>query len=261
MDFENKVVLITGGHSEIGKETAKYMARRGAQLSLAGKIESDLRSVANECMKFHCVEPLITAGDLTDEQYVLSLVERTSDKFGELDVLVNADGIIQFGNIESSQIMDEYDRNFKFNVRPIIYLITCAIPHLKKTRGNIVLVSNLAGMRSLPDLLAYSMSQKALNQLTRCTALELASTGIRVNAVNPRAMDSPIYDVSDFDKEDYYDNIKNFYPLGRLGLPSEIASVIGFLACNRANFTTGATIAVDGGRHRSTSLAKNNPIF
>ncbi|XP_014278280.1 uncharacterized oxidoreductase TM_0325 [Halyomorpha halys] len=251
MDFKDKVVLITGSCSGIGRETAKYMARRGAQLSLAGNTDSDLRDVSNECLKYRCVEPLITVGDINDDQYVTSLVEGTVDKFGKIDVLVNAEGAVQFGNIESPQIMEQYEHSFDFNVRPIIYLITCAIPHLKKTRGNIVFVSNLAGIRSMPDLLAYSMTQKTLNQLTRCTALELAPKQIRVNAVNPRATDSPIYEDADCEVEDYYDKLKNFYPLGRLGLPSEVASVIGFLACDRAAFITGATISVDGGRHRS----------
>jgi NAD(P)-dependent dehydrogenase (short-subunit alcohol dehydrogenase family) len=125
------------------------------------------------------------------------------------------------------------------------------LPHLEKTKGNIVNVSSVAGTRSFPNVLAYCVSKAGVDQLTRCTALELAPKGVRVNAVNPGVVVTNLHKRGGMDSENYQNflkNSENTHPLGRVGEASEVADLIYFLASDKAAWITGATYAIDGGR-------------
>jgi NAD(P)-dependent dehydrogenase (short-subunit alcohol dehydrogenase family) len=169
-----------------------------------------------------------------------------------LDVLVNAAGIISLGTIETTSLA-EWDRMMEINVRVIFQLVQAAVPHLEKTRGNIVNVSSVAGLRSFPNVLAYCVSKAALDQLTRCSALDLAPKGIRVNAVNPGVVVTNLHRRSGMDEQKYaafLEHSKTTHPLGRVGKPEEIAELIFFLASSeKAEWITGETVSIDGGRH------------
>jgi len=148
--------------------------------------------------------------------------------------------------------LEQYDRVMSVNVRSVYQLTMLCVPHLIATRGNIVNVSSLAGTRSVPNLLVYSMSKSALDQMTRCTALELASKGVRVNSVNPAVIDTEIFTragMSDDDYAKYLEQSKTTHPLGRVGKVEEVAQAIAFLASTRASFITGEHLHIDGGRH------------
>ena len=126
------------------------------------------------------------------------------------------------------------------------------VPHLTATRGNVVNVSSLNGSRSFPGKLAYNMSKAAINQMTRCTALELASKGIRVNSVNPGIIVTEIHKRAGISDDEYAKSLerhKTTHPLGRVGDVEEVARAITFLASGSASFITGAHLHVDGGRH------------
>lgn len=139
------------------------------------------------------------------------------------------------------------------NLRVVYLLTQLTIPHLKKTKGNIVNVSSVNGLRSFPGVAVYNVSKSALDQLTRCTALELAADGVRVNSVNPGVIATEIHKrggMNDSEYKAFMERSKTTHPLGRPGNADEVANAIRFLADNRdASFITGVTLSVDGGRH------------
>ena len=253
-DLARKVALITGASSGIGAATAVLFARLGASLALVGRNEVNLRRTRDECVRVlhaEAEQPLLIVSDLNNEEDVIRMVNNTIKKFGQLDILVNGAGIIDTGTVETTSL-EQYDRLMNVNVRAVYQLTMLCVPHLIATRGNIVNVSSLAGTRSLAGILAYSMSKAALDQMTSCTALELASKGVRVNSVNPGAIMTELHKrggMSDDDYANFMERCKTTHPLGRAGDPDDVAQAIVFLASSNASFITGELLHVDGGRH------------
>ena len=137
------------------------------------------------------------------------------------------------------------------NLRSVFYLIQKCVPHLIETKGSIVNVSSVTGLRAFPNVLSYCVSKAGIDQLTRCVALELAPKGVRVNAVNPGVVVTNLHKRGGMPEEDYLkflDNAKNTHPLGRPGEPEDVAELIYFLASDKSSWITGGTYEVDGGR-------------
>ncbi|KAM5152262.1 3-oxoacyl-[acyl-carrier-protein] reductase FabG-like isoform 2-T2 [Mantella aurantiaca] len=251
MSLKGKVCLVTGASSGIGSGTAVLFAELGARLALNGRNLEKLQQTAQRCEETSGLKPLLVPGDLTDEKVLQRLVEETVGHFGQLDVLVNSGGIIAMGTVESTTLED-YDRMMNTNVRSLFYLTHLATPHLIKTKGNIVNVSSVTGQRSFPGILAYCMSKSAVDHMTRCVALELASKQVRVNAVCPGVIVTEIHKRGGMTEEQYQEFLKRTketHALGRPGKVEEVARVIAFLASDAASFITGVTMPVDGGRH------------
>lgn len=251
-DFKNKVVLITGASSGIGAGTAEFLATKGAWLALVARNAENLRNVAAKCTPtFGAPEPLQIIADVTNEADTKRIVDTTIEKFNRLDVLVNNAGILKRGTIETSTL-PEYDDVMNVNVRSVFHLTHLAVPYLRATKGSIVNVSSVNGMRSFPGVLAYNMSKAALDQFTQCVALELADKGVRVNSVNPGVIITNIHKTGGMDEQAYaafLEHSKTTHALGRPGNAIEVAETIAFLASERASFITGAILPVDGGRH------------
>ncbi|XP_011252032.1 uncharacterized protein LOC105248759 isoform X2 [Camponotus floridanus] len=248
MSFAGKVVLITGASSGIGAATAVHLAQLGASLSISGRNKDNLNKVAEQCGKS---KPFIVTGELTNETDVKNIIDLTIKHYGKLDVLINNAGILESGSIESTSL-EQYDNVFNINVRSVYQLTALAVPHLIKTKGNIVNVSSVTGLRSFPNCLAYCMSKAALDQFTRCIALELGPKQVRVNAVNPGVVITNLHRSSGMDEEQlktFFEHAKETHILGRPGDVTEVAKSIAFLASDDATFITGATLPVDGGRH------------
>ncbi|XP_068631067.1 3-oxoacyl-[acyl-carrier-protein] reductase FabG-like [Battus philenor] len=251
--FTDKVVLITGASSGIGAETAIEFAKLNANLVITGRNKENLEKVGKQCEDGSKgkQKPLIVIADMNVEADIEKIIQKTIEKFSKLDVLVNNAGILESGTIETTNLA-QYDRVMSTNVRGPYYLTMLAVPHLIKTKGSIVNVSSVAGMRSFPNVLSYCISKSALDQLTRCTALELALKGVRVNAVNPGVITTGIHMKSSMNEKQYEEFLKTCsatHALGRPGDSKEVASVIIFLASDAASNITGATLPVDGGRH------------
>ncbi|CAG9858679.1 unnamed protein product [Phyllotreta striolata] len=249
MSFVGKVILITGASSGIGAATAKHFASLGATLALTGRNMDNLKQVACECSTKSI--PLLLTAELTNENETKALLDKTIDHFGRLDVLVNNAGVIETGSIENTTL-EQYDRMMNINVRSIYLLSMLAVPHLIKTKGNIVNVSSVNGIRAFPGVLAYCMSKAAVDQFTRCTALDLAPKQVRVNCVNPGVTVTNLHKRGGMNPEQYEAFIKRSqetHALGRPGQPEEVAKTIAFLASEDASFITGASLPVDGGRH------------
>lgn len=249
MNFSGKVILITGASSGIGAATAIYLSKLGAKLSLTGRNIENLNKVSDKCLEKE--KPFIITGDVTkeaDNEYVLN---QTIKKFGKLDVLINNAGILETGSIENTN-MDQYDRIMNTNIRSMYHLTMLAVPHIIKTEGNIVNVSSVNGIRSFPGVLAYNISKTAVDQFTRCVALELASKNVRVNSVNPGVTVTNLHKTGGMNEQAYQtflNHSKTTHALGRPGQADELANAIAFLASNAASFITGVNLAVDGGRH------------
>lgn len=253
--FANKVVLITGASSGIGAESARAFAKLDANLVLTGRNKDNLDKVAHDCENNSSkkLTPLVVIADMNNENEVENIVKSTIQQFKKIDVLVNNAGIIESGTIETTSLA-QYDKVMNTNVRSIYQLTMLATPYLLETKGSIVNVSSVTGMRSFPNVLAYCMSKAAVDQFTRCVALELASKGVRVNAVNPGVITTGIHKkgesgMSEDEYEKFLEKCAATHALGRPGYVEEVASVITFLASDAASNITGATLPVDGGRH------------
>jgi len=189
--------------------------------------------------------------DLLAEAAPARAVAAAVSAYGQLDILVNAAGIIGSGTLESTSD-DDWQQMMRINVDTVFQLMRAAVPHLKTTRGSIVNVSSVTGLRAFPGVLAYCVSKAAVDQLTRCTALELAPAGVRVNAVNPGVVVTELHRRAGMDDDTYagfLEHSKQTHPLGRVGAPEEIAACVLFLVSEYSGWITGETISVDGGRH------------
>jgi NAD(P)-dependent dehydrogenase (short-subunit alcohol dehydrogenase family) len=187
---------------------------------------------------------------LLSEAATAGLVRSILSDFGGIDVLVNAAGIIANGTIENTSLAD-YDLMMNINVRSLFQLTQLALPSIIERKGNIVNVSSVTGLRAFPNVFAYCVSKAAVDQLTRCAALELAPQGVRVNAVNPGVVRTNLHLNSGMNEDAYaafVERSKTTHPLGRIGDPEEIANLILFLASSKAAWITGVTYSIDGGR-------------
>jgi NAD(P)-dependent dehydrogenase (short-subunit alcohol dehydrogenase family) len=248
-EFAGRVVLITGATSGIGQATALRFAAAGAAVAAVGRKEDALAAVAEE-IKTRGGEALTIAVDLTGDNAAAEITAKTVAAFGGIDVLVNAAGHISSGTIETTAL-EAWDKMLDINLRSVFKLMQQAVPFLLERRGNIVNVSSVTGLRSFPGVLAYCVSKAALDQLTRCAALELAGKGVRINAVNPGVVVTEIHKRGGMSADQYaafLEHSKTTHPLGRVGETREIAELIFFLASERASWITGATYSIDGGR-------------
>ena len=247
--MREKVCIITGGSSGIGRAAALLFAENGAKVVAVGRSEKELNSLRDEAQG-SAGTLKIQFADVTEATQIEKVVNNTIDAFGQIDVLVNAAGIILNGSIENTTL-DDWDKMMNINVRVVFSLMQKCIPHLEKTKGNIVNVSSVAGTRAFPNILAYGVSKAAVDQLTRCAALDLAPKGVRVNAVNPGVVVTSLHKrggMADADYENFLENSKKTHPIGRVGEPIEVAELIYYLASEKAGWITGATYAIDGGR-------------
>lgn len=247
--FAGKTVIVTGSTSGIGRACALAFANDGAQIACVGRSESALQQVSDDIRKAGSKVVTIRA-DLTVDADSDRVIAETLEAFGGVDVLVNAAGHISSGTIETTTDQ-AWDDMMNVNVRAAFRLMQKAMPSLVERKGNVVNISSVTGLRAFPGVLAYCVSKAAVDQLTRCAALEMAAKGVRVNAVNPGVVVTEIHKRGGMSEQDYaafLERSKQTHPIGRVGRPEEIADLVTFLASDRASWITGVTYSIDGGR-------------
>jgi NAD(P)-dependent dehydrogenase (short-subunit alcohol dehydrogenase family) len=248
--FASKVAVVTGASSGIGRAAAVGFAAAGAAVVAVGRDRTALDAVLADAGKGGAPSIGVVA-DVTEADAPDEVIRQAVARFGGVDVLVNAAGILGTGMTEATSD-EQWDRMMAVNVRAPFRLMRAAFPYLKERRGAVVNVSSVNGRRVFPNLAAYNTSKGALDHLTRCAAIEWASHGVRVNAVNPGVTVTNLHRRGGMDQENYAAFLvraRETHPLGRPGEASEIASLILFLASDQAAWITGETIAIDGGRH------------
>lgn len=244
-NFTGKSVIVTGATSGIGRAVALRFSEGGAFVAAIGRNQKALDQLKDEIDKL-----LVIKADVTKPEETQRAVNQAIDAFGHLDVLVNAAGHISSGTIETTSLA-AWDAMMNVNLRAAFNLMQISSPHLIETKGNIVNISSVTGLRSFPGVLAYCVSKAGLDQLTRCAAMELAPKGVRVNAVNPGVVITEIHKRGGMDEEGFekfLEHSKTTHPLGRVGQAAEVAELVCFLASEKASWITGGTYSIDGGR-------------
>jgi len=244
-----RIVMITGATSGIGRAVAGRFASAADRVVAIGRdaaaldeVQADITRAGGQCSTVRV--------DVTNDADINEAFAGVITETGGLDVLVNAAGHISTGSIENTSLA-AWDAMMNVNLRAVFHLMQLASPFLIKSKGNIVNISSVTGLRSFPGVLAYCVSKAGLDQLTRCAALELAPKGVRVNAVNPGVVVTEIHKRGGMSEEDYrafLEHSKTTHPLGRVGDPREIAELVFYLASENAGWITGATYPIDGGR-------------
>jgi NAD(P)-dependent dehydrogenase (short-subunit alcohol dehydrogenase family) len=247
--FTDKVALVTGGTSGIGRTAALAFAREGAKVILSGRREPE---------GIETVRRIETAGgqarfvraDVTDECDVQALVDATCSTYGRLDVAFNNAGV---GEGTSCSIhekpIDDYNRVMDTNVRGVFLTLRYEIAAmLKNSRGAIVNASSVSGIVGFPGASVYVASKHAVLGLTKSAALEYAPLGIRINAIAPGGTETPLLNrITGGPGTEKRREFVAFHPMGRIGTPEEIAEAVLWLCSDKSSFTTGHALVVDGG--------------
>ncbi len=247
MELHNKVALITGGTSGIGRDSAILFAKAGAKVVVAGRRELEGKETID---LIHAAggEALFVRTDVSQSKEVQSLVQKAVDKFGRLDVAFNNAGIE--GNwipiVEQSE--EDWDRTIDINVKGVWLCLKYEIQQMLNQGGGgaIVNMASVAGFIGAVGAATYCASKHAVMGLTKSAALETARNGIRVNSICPGIIETPMGERI-FGAPEVTKWALTFYPLGRFGKPMEIAEAVLWMSSDRASFMTGQSIVLDGG--------------
>ncbi|CAI2354387.1 unnamed protein product [Caenorhabditis sp. 36 PRJEB53466] len=256
--FSGKAVIITGSSNGIGRSAAVLFAQDGAQVTITGRNAERLEETRQQILKAGVPAGNVNAvvADLTETAGQDLVVSTTLVKFGKIDVLVNNAGAnLTDGTANTDQSIDLYHKTLKLNLQVVIELTQKTKEHLIKTKGEIVNVSSIvAGPQAQPGFPYYAIAKAALDQYTRCTAIDLIQYGVRVNSVSPGAVATGFLNAMGMPDPltekvlSFLESKKECIPVGHCGRPEEIAHIILFLADRRlSSYIIGQSIVADGG--------------
>jgi NAD(P)-dependent dehydrogenase (short-subunit alcohol dehydrogenase family) len=250
MRFKDKVAIVTGGSSGIGKETAKRLVAEGASVVISGKDEAKLQSAAKE-IAAGTDRVRFLAGDIANPATGAALVETAEREFGGLDILVNNAGI--FGPKPFTEVTEEdYDWFLDTILKGKFFTAQAAAKAMKKRGGGAIVHTGsmwaLQAIGATPSS-AYSAANAGVHALVHNLALELAADKIRINAVAPAVVETPLYStfLTEEQVQKTLPTFNAFHPLGRNGQPADVAEAILFLASDQSSWITGTILPVDGG--------------
>lgn len=252
MSTDPRSILITGGGTGIGAAAARLLAGRGWWVAVAGRRPEPLEQVAAE------IGGVAVPVDLADGEASRAAVDRAAEQLGGLDSVVANAGGHGFATVEQTTEQD-WEAGLAGNVGTAFHTARAAVPHLRRSRGSLVVVSSLAGLRAGPSVAGYTVGKHAVIGLMRSIARDHGHEGIRANAVCPGWTRTPMADeemdelcgaVEDIaDREQAYDRVTRHVPLRRPAQDAEIAQTVAFLAGPESSYITGATLVADGGAH------------
>lgn len=248
MEVKNKIVLVTGAGSGIGKATAIHFAKHGAIVIVSDRKLDTANEVA-EIIKVNGGQALSIEADVSKFKDVENLVSKTVKVFGQLDVIVNNAGIGPKNLLKTGDsTLEDWERVIAVNQTGVFYCMKVALQQMvKQGHGNIVNISSLAGLKASLNNISYSASKFAVVGMTKSAALEYARKNIRINAVCPGYTESALLDQLKMAREDMDAMLKSVIPMRRYGEAEEIAEAVVWLASDKTKFMTGQTITVDGG--------------
>lgn len=243
--FENKVAIVTGGSFGIGKATAIAFAKRGAKVVIADWVEDhttlrEINDAGGAAIFVKC--------DVSKNTEVTALVNKAIETFGRIDFAVNNAGI-EGATAPTHECTEEnWDKTISINLKGVWFCMKQEIQHmLKQGKGAIVNIASIAGLVGFPGLPAYVVSKHGIVGLTKTAALEYAKLGIRINAVCPGVIKTPMVDRTTGKDKTAEKQFEAMEPVGRMGQPEEVAESIVWLCSDSASFVTGHALAVDGG--------------
>jgi NAD(P)-dependent dehydrogenase (short-subunit alcohol dehydrogenase family) len=243
--FNGKVAIVTGGSFGIGRATAILFARKGAKVAIVDCIDDNetlntIKSEGGEAIFIKC--------DVSKEEDIRMMVAKTVSSFGKLDFAFNNAGIEGLSSLTHECTSENWDRVIGVNLKGAWLCMKYEIQEmLKQKKGAIVNTSSIAGLVGFPGISPYVVSKHGLNGLTKNAALEYSKLGIRVNSVCPGVIKTPMIDRFTGKKKEVEKQFENMEPMGRMGLPEEVAAAAAWLCSDDSSFVTGDTIAVDGG--------------
>ncbi len=244
MDFTGKVAIVTGGASGMGAASARQLSTLGASVLIADQNEALAHQVVADIKRGSVI-----LGDVSQSDFCQQVVASALEQFGRLDILVNAAGIILRSDARQTNDAD-WQRVLDVNVNGVFYMSRAAIdPMLQQRSGAIINFGSIWGSAGATNVVAYCASKGAVHQITRAMALDHAEDGIRINAVCPGEVDTPMLRSGRTRPPTEADlaNLATTVPMLRLAAPEEIAQMVCFLASDKASYITGALMTVDGG--------------
>jgi NAD(P)-dependent dehydrogenase (short-subunit alcohol dehydrogenase family) len=244
--LDSRVALVTGGASGIGRACALALAALGATVVVADLDRAGGNATARQCVE-QGGQASFTQTDVTDAASVAQLVAHTVADFGRLDIAVNSAGVAATSRLH--ECPDElWERVIAVNLRGVFLSMKHELAQMLTARaGVIVNIASIAGVAGIPELGAYAASKHGVLGLTKTAALEYAADGIRVNAVCPGYIRTPMTGVLDDYDPAVEARLGPLHPVGRMGTPAEVASMVAYLCSAAAAFVTGAALLVDGG--------------
>lgn len=243
--FENKVIIVTGSTFGIGKSTAIAFAKRGAKVVLSDWIEDE---ETEKIIRENGGDAIFVKCDVSNEDEIKNLVSKTVSHYGKLDFAFNNAGVEGTAAPATECTNDNWDKTININLKGVWYCMKYQIPEMLKTGGGCVVNNaSIAGLVGFAGIPAYVASKHGVVGLTKNIALDYAKQGIRVNAVCPGIIQTPMINRFTGNDKDAIEQLKAGEPMGRIGQPEEIAETVIFLCSDAASFITGQALAVDGG--------------
>jgi NAD(P)-dependent dehydrogenase (short-subunit alcohol dehydrogenase family) len=244
--LEGKIAVITGGNSGIGLATAKRFVSEGAYVFITGRRQKELDVALSEIGK----NVVGIQGDVSNLEDLDRLYNTVKDQKGNLDILFANAGIAQFAPL--GDISEEhYDNIFRINVKGVLFTVQKVLPLFHDSGGgSIILNASIGSSKGVQESSVYSATKAAVRSFARTWTVDLRHRKIRVNAISPGPIDTPIFSnllQNEEQSEQFKKNIVNTVPMGRMGSPDEVAKAVSFLASNDSSYITGIELFVDGG--------------
>jgi NAD(P)-dependent dehydrogenase (short-subunit alcohol dehydrogenase family) len=245
------VVLVTGANGGIGKAIVNKYSRQGLTLAIADKDEEQANKLVHEINRGNG-KAMAFPGDLLDQNYSDSLANEVKEKLGSIDILINNAGLMRRGDI--TQTSDEdYELSMKINVEAPFRLIRASIPLMVESGGgSIVNISSCWGINPGPNHLIYCTTKAALAAMTKCLGRDHAHQNIRINAVCPNEVNTPMlrtgFEIRGLNPDDAIEELNQSVPIGHIAEPEEIADVVAFLSSDEARYICGSLVEINGGK-------------